>query len=252
MPPPPVLPTDFSRLAILLDIDGTLLDLAPTPRQVFASRALRETLARLSTRTGGALAFVSGRPVVELDLIFAPLQLPAIGGHGAEMRLSPGKSNGKLQPPSLDPRVKQRFASIAQLGPGILLEDKGYSLALHYRLVPEKETLVREKAAEIQASLPSQSIEILPGKLMLEIKPSGFTKGTAVRELMAHAPFAGRRPIFIGDDITDATVFEIMPEFDGVSASVGDVPGATYSFEHPSEVRRWLDQISRNGCNRTS
>src|SRR5262249_54213013 len=155
----------------------------------------------------------------------------------------PGKSNDELRSPPLDPRIKQRFASIAQLGPGILLEDKGYSLALHYRLAPEKETLVRAKAAEVQASLPSESIEILPGKLMLEIKPVGFTKGTAVRELMAHAPFAGRRPIFIGDDVTDTTVFAIMPEFDGVSASVGDIPGATYSFEHPSEVRSWLERI---------
>src|SRR5262245_38285101 len=118
------LPADLGKLAILLDVDGTLLDFAPTPREVFVSHELRETLARLWKRTGGAVAFVSGRPVGELDLIFSPLRLPAIGGHGAELRVLPGTSPEAPRLPPLDPAVKRRFATIAEQGPGIILEDK--------------------------------------------------------------------------------------------------------------------------------
>ena len=127
----PSLPVGLKQLAVLLDVDGTLLDFAPTPREVFVSHALRETLERLWERTGGALAFVSGRPVSELDLIFSPLQLPAIGGHGAELRAVAGASPEAPRLPPLDPAVKRRFAAIAEVGRGIVLEDKGYSLALH-------------------------------------------------------------------------------------------------------------------------
>src|SRR5262244_1067245 len=155
----PSLPADLTQLAILLDVDGTLLDLAPTPREVFVSHALRDTLRRLWERTGGAVAFVSGRPVNELDLIFSPLQLPAIGGHGAELRAVAGGAAGAPRLPPLDPAFKRRFAAIAEAGPGIVLEDKGYSLALHYRLAPHKESVVRAAAAKICADVEDGSIE---------------------------------------------------------------------------------------------
>src|SRR5262249_26819858 len=223
----PTLPGNLNETAILLDVDGTILDLAPTPREVFVPHSLREALARLSERTGGALAFVSGRPVSELDLIFSPLQLPAIGGHGAELRTTPGAAPEAPRLPPLDPAVKRRFAAIAEQGPGIILEDKGYSLALHYRLAPEKERFVRDAAAEIRDAFKDAPIELLPGKLVVEIKQTGFTKATAVRELMTYAPFTGRRPVFIGDDVTDLGVFEILPEFNGIGISVArTIPGA--------------------------
>jgi trehalose 6-phosphate phosphatase len=242
----PTLPARLDQLAILLDVDGTLLDLAPTPREVFVSHALRETLERLWQRTGGALAFVSGRPVSELDLIFSPLQLPAIGGHGAELRVKAGTTAAAPRLPPLDPAVKREFAAVAEASPGIILEDKGYSLALHYRLAPEKETAVREAAAGIRARLGGAPIELLPGKLMVEIKQAGFSKATAVRELMSSPPFAGRRPIFIGDDVTDLSVFQILPEFDGIGVSVGlRVPSLKFCLEQPSDVRHWLEQLSR-------
>src|SRR5436189_4979154 len=181
----PSLPVGLDQLAVLLDVDGTLLDFAPTPREVFVSHALRETLERLWERTGGAVAFVSGRPVAELDLIFSPLQLPAIGGHGAEMRIAAGAATGPSRLPPLDNDVKRQFAAIAEAGPGIVLEDKGYSLALHYRLAPDKERLVRDSAARICATLAGSKIELLEGKLVVEIKQSGVTKATAVRALMS-------------------------------------------------------------------
>jgi trehalose 6-phosphate phosphatase len=243
----PSLPVGLDQLAVLLDVDGTLLDFAPTPREVFVSHALRETLERLWERTGGAVAFVSGRPVSELDLIFSPLQLPAIGGHGAELRALPGAAPEAPRLPPLDPVVKRRFAAIAEAGPGIVLEDKGYSLALHYRLAPDKERVVREAAAKICASLDGLPVELLPGKLVVEIKQTGFTKATAVRELMTCSPFRGRRPIFFGDDVTDLGVFDVLPEFQGIGVSVGrKVPGVTACFEGPTDVRHWLEQLSRN------
>jgi trehalose 6-phosphate phosphatase len=249
----PALPADFDQLAILLDVDGTLLDLAPTPREVFVSHALRDTLSRLWQRTGGALAFVSGRPVEELDLIFSPLQLPAIGGHGAELRTTSGAAPQAPRLPPLDPHVKRQFAAIAEAGPGIILEDKGYSLALHYRLAPEKEAMVRAAAAKLCASMKAQPIELLPGKFVIEIKQTGFSKATAVRELMTYPPFAKRRPIFLGDDVTDLGVFEILTDFDGIGVSVGrNVPGVAACFERPTDVRHWLEQISRSDALATS
>lgn len=247
MPSPPPL-TDLKRHAILLDIDGTLLDLAATPRAVFVSPSLRQTLSHLREQTGGAVALVSGRPLEELDLLFAPLQLSAIGGHGAEMRLDSHAAVAFPKLPALDTGTKRRFATIAELGPGLLLEDKGYSLAVHYRLAPDLGILVRAKAAELLASHHGEPIEILHGKAVLEIKRIGVTKATAVRELMKHPPFKDRRPIFIGDDLTDWPVFSIMPEFGGMAVSVGDVPGVTLSFGQPADVRLWLDQIARNNA----
>src|ERR1700694_620718 len=121
----PLLPADLNKVAVLLDVDGTILDLAPTPREVFVSHALRDTLARLRDRTGGAVAFVSGRPISELDLIFTPLQLPAIGGHGAEFRAVAGARPERPRIPPLDSTIKRMFAALAEAGPGVIVEDKG-------------------------------------------------------------------------------------------------------------------------------
>jgi trehalose 6-phosphate phosphatase len=244
--PGPQFSPDLEVTAILLDVDGSILDIAPTPREVFVPHSLRETLTRLSERTKGALAFVSGRRISELDLIFSPLQLPTIGGHGAEMRVAAGDLPAPPRLPLLDADVKRRFAAIAEAGPGIVLEDKGYSLALHYRLAPDKERIVRQQAEHIRGTLPDAGIELLPGKLVVEVKQSGVSKATAVRELMGYPPFAGRRPIFIGDDVTDLGVFAILPDYKGISISVGrSLPGIDFCFEKPAEVRRWLEQISR-------
>jgi trehalose 6-phosphate phosphatase len=239
---PPVI--NFDDLAILLDVDGTILDVSPTPQSVRVPPELPEVLLRLWQRAGGAVAFVSGRPIDDLDRIFSPLQLPSIGGHGAEMRLAADRAPTRA--PALDAELKRRLARIAELDPGILVEDKGYSLALHYRLAPEKETIVRKSAGLICSEWPAGEIELVPGKAMIEIKHAGFGKASAVRELMTHPPFAGRRPVFIGDDVTDQGVFDAMPEFKGIAISVGERrPAVDYCFEHPADVRGWLDELSR-------
>jgi trehalose 6-phosphate phosphatase len=244
VPTPRSLMSHLSETAILLDIDGTLLDLAPTPREVWVPPGLAKTLKSLLERTSGALALVSGRSLNDIDLIFAPEQFPAVGGHGAEMRISMDSEAVATHAPPMDRELKRRLAAIAKLSPGILLEDKGYSLALHYRLAAHAEKAIYEAVSLIRADLPNAPIEVLPGKCVCEIKHSGFNKASGVRELMKHEPFNGRRPVFIGDDVTDETVFAIMPDLKGLSFSVGRrAQGVDGHFDEPRDVRKWLAQL---------
>ena len=244
LPVPQSLVPHLSEIALLLDIDGTLLDLMPTPREVWVPPGLANTLNRLVERTAGALALVSGRSLNDIDLIFAPDLFPAVGGHGAEMRLSPDAEAAAPQAPPMDKELKRRLAAIAWLSPGILLEDKGYSLALHYRLAPHAERAIYEAISLIRADLPEAPIEVLPGKCVFEIKHAGFTKANGVRELMKHAPFMGRKPLFIGDDVTDESVFAIMPDMGGLAFSVGRrAHGVNGHFDAPSDVREFLAHL---------
>src|SRR5260370_19917670 len=157
------------------------------------------------------------------------------------MRFTPDGDAGATRAPPLDKELKRRLAAIAKLSPGILLEDKGYSLALHYRLAPHAEKAIYEAVSLIRADLPNAPIEVLPGKCVCEIKHSGFNKASGVAELMTFEPFKGRRPIFIGDDVTDESVFAIIPDFGGLAFSVGRrAMGVADHFDEPREVLEWL------------
>jgi trehalose 6-phosphate phosphatase len=234
----------LDRYAILLDIDGTLLDLAPTPAGVLVPSSLQSTLTTLWKWSGGALALVSGRSLDDIDRIFAPLELPAIGGHGAEIR--PTVADNEIlrrMVPLLDERVRRGLLALAQRG--VIIEDKGYSIALHYRLAPALEPELRKAVASITSDFPTGGYEVLPGKCVIEVKPTGFNKGSAVLELMDLLPFRGRRPVFVGDDVTDEAVFAILPDVDGIGFSVGrDVAGVTGVFAHPADVRDWLARLA--------
>jgi trehalose 6-phosphate phosphatase len=241
--PKTMLTSDLRQCAILLDIDGTILDIAPTPREVWVPPKLRHTLARLKDLTGGALALVSGRLLADIDLIFAPLRLAAVGGHGAELRPIPN-AEPQRRATTLSVELKRTLATLAELGPGILIEDKGYSLALHYRLAPDLGPVLQAAVVAICGRLPAGTVDVLPGKAVVEVKPARVGKASAV---MQHAPVRGRRPIFIGDDVTDEPVFGIIGQFDGLGFSVGrTVEGADGHFSRPEEVRSWLDQIAAN------
>ena len=234
---------DLRKCALLLDFDGTIVDIAPTPESVEVPPSLRRALARLLERTGGAVALVSGRTVGDLDRFFAPLRLPIVGVHGAEMRLLDGGAAHKREPAPLAPQLRRKLAALA--GSGVAVEDKGYSIALHYRRAPERAGLVRDAVDKICAEPWEAPLEVLPGKAVIEIKQAGFDKGSGVRELMTHAPFTGRRPVFIGDDTTDETVFAILPELDGIGFSVGrEISGAAGHFDAPADVRAWLDRLA--------
>ena len=236
----------LDNVAIMLDVDGTLLDIAPRPQEVFVPKNLRETLQRLRRQLDGAVAFVSGRPLEDIDRIFAPLKLPAVGGHGAEIRLAGDGHVKRHTRVSLDPAIKMQFYEVAKLGPGIIVEDKDYSIALHYRLAPQLGGQVMDAVAAIYERSGANAFEILPGKSVVEIKPRGFNKGVGLKYLMRHAPFAGRRPVFVGDDTTDHAAFAVLPDFKGIGYSVGGiVPGASFNFDGPKDVRLWLEDMSR-------
>ena len=236
--PPPVI--DFDRDAILLDVDGTILEIAPAPDLVHVPDSLIDLLSRLNARTGGALALISGRTLHDLDELFAPLKLAAVGCHGAEARLNPdGKA--AVQARQLDARLRERLVNLTSLGPGIVVEDKRFAVALHYRLAPDFGQQLLEATQAAVAELAPPSIELMHGKHVIEVKHVGVTKGTAFRALMREAPFAGRRALFLGDDVTDQAVFDELSSFDGYGISVGrSMKGAHYCFQRPSDVVAWL------------
>lgn len=235
---------DFDAFAILLDIDGTILDLAPTPAGVLVPSRLQSTLTTLWKWTGGALALISGRPLDDIDSIFAPLELPAVGGHGAEIRTASAPDK-IIRPkvPLLDERIRRELLKLADHG--VYIEDKGYSIALHYRRAPQKKDKLRKAVSAIVGDISGGKLEVLPGKAVIEVKPTGFNKGSAVLELMEIPPFKGRKPIFIGDDVTDEAVFAILPDVRGTGLSVGRIiAGAVGVFAGPAEVRDWLGRIA--------
>jgi trehalose 6-phosphate phosphatase len=234
---------DPAAIALLLDVDGTLIDIGPSPFEVHVSHELLASLQRLYGLTGGALALVSGRPVRDLDTLFAPLKLPSIGGHGAELRLREDQVISRIE--HLPEAMRRHLTDAATLGSGVEFEDKGYSVALHYRKAPQHEERLREHVAAGRAAFPAEETEVLPGKAMLEVKRLGISKGDAVSELMRHAPFAGRMPVFLGDDVTDETVFAALPAMGGKGFAVSrHFDGLSGIFATPADVRRALQRLA--------
>lgn len=230
-------------IALLLDFDGTLVDIAPTPDAVHMPDALRATLATLSGKTGGALAIVSGRPIADLDRQLAPLTLPTAGGHGAEIRMHTGETMRLAQP--LPDAMRAALADAAAADPGIVTEDKGYSFTLHFRNAPAQEERLRARIAAVRAAFPDEAVEVQPGKAVFEVKRPGISKGEAVHALMRQVPFAGRTPVFIGDDETDKTVFSILPALGGLGFGVAlDIAGLAGVFSTPADVRAALRDLA--------
>lgn len=245
-------PDDLKSIALLLDVDGTILDTAITPESVEVPGSLRSSLKELHAKTGGALALVSGRLIHNLDGLFAPLRLPAIGGHGAEMRLSVDDSAQPRHAAAIGGALRKLVAAAAASDPRVILEDKGSSLAVHYRMAPQMEETLKTEIAAIVACTAAEHLETLHGKFVIEIKPINFSKGEAVREMMKNPPFAHRMPVFVGDDTTDESVFEILPMLGGIGYSVERfIAGANGTFDSPYEVRCWLARLcGRDGNDR--
>lgn len=234
---------DLGLSALLLDIDGTLVDIGPSPFEVHVPEALCRSLARLLERMDGALALVSGRPIRDIDKLFSPLKLPAVGGHGAEMRLAGSEVITRAK--ALPGKLRKQLALASTPGSGVVLEDKGYSFALHYRQTPQQEPRLRALVDRARAEFPDEALEVLLGKAMFEVKRPGISKGEAVRSLMTQAPFAGRMPVFIGDDVTDESVFDLLPVLRGKGYSVGrHFAGLSGMFAAPDEVREALSRLA--------
>jgi trehalose 6-phosphate phosphatase len=232
---------DFrSDWALFLDVDGTLLAIVDDPAAVEPEPAVLEALAAIERNNGGAIALVSGRSIAQLDRIFAPLRLPAAGLHGYERRSrNGGTMRSELDPGALEP-VRARFERFVAGHPGSLLEDKNLSLALHYRRAPDAARDAEELGRVLAAQLP-RDFRVQPGKMVLEVKPGGGTKGTAIAAFMAELPFRGRVPVFLGDDTTDEDGFRWVNERGGHSIKVG--PGETEAearLEDVAAVKNWL------------
>lgn len=238
---------DMKRTTLLLDVDGTLLDIAATPACVVVPEDLRRILRRLLELSGGAVAFVSGRTIESLDRLFTPLYAPAVGGHGGEIRISPQGPKLQWHPAVLTEALRRQLHLLARIDPHVLVEDKSLSIALHYRGAIQQAAFLKKEVAAVLSREPSEEVEILLGKEVIEVKPKRFSKGSAVTELMTHPPFAGRTPLFIGDDTTDESVFAILPELAGLGYSVGKtVEGVQGTFRSPEHVRSWLARVALN------
>jgi trehalose 6-phosphate phosphatase len=232
----PRLPADSG---FFLDIDGTLLDIAERPQLVRIDDDLGHLLATTRDAAGGAVALISGRSVAEIDRLFGR-NFCAAGQHGAERRDAAGKMHQHRVPLAGLRKAHERLALMVAEHPALVLEDKGMNLALHYRLAPELAATVHEALRRLVEEL-GDDFELQSGKMVMEIKPSGNDKGTAIAEFLAEAPFLGRLPVFIGDDLTDEFGFELINRVGGCSVKVGEgSSAANWRLPNADAVRAWL------------
>lgn len=221
--------------ALFLDFDGTLVDIAPQPGAVVVPCGLVPTLTALQHYLGGAVAVVSGRPISQIDSYLAPLHLPVAGVHGAERRSASGgvdrMSGHPLQ------LVEEAAQALATLHPALLVEHKQSSVALHYRQAPELETECLD--AMQRAVEQSPGLTLLRGKMVVEAKPGAATKAGAIEAFLREAPFAGRTPVFVGDDITDEVGFAAVQRLGGLGVKVGEGPTVAWQrLATPADLRR--------------
>jgi trehalose 6-phosphate phosphatase len=243
-PPPPV-----ADWAWFLDVDGTLVEIAARPDAVRAEPRMLAALEALVRAAGGAVALVSGRAIAVLDRLFAPLQLPTVGLHGLERRDARGRLH---RAPARDPAIEAAapsFEDFAARHPGTLLEHKGLTVALHFRAVPE----AADAAVALARALADGSagrIVVQRGKMVVELRPAGSDKGDAVAAFAAEPPFAGRLPVFIGDDVTDESAFAAVNRMGGHSIRIGgaDVPtAARWRIETVAGLIAWIESLPPTG-----
>lgn len=233
--------------AYFLDVDGTLIDIAETPDAVDIDAALLKLIARLQQASGGAVALVSGRGLAFLDRRLGKLRLPMAGQHGLERRDAAGKLWTHAAPPAVKSAIKAELAPVLARHPGLLLEDKGLTLALHYRRAPQLASYAHRLMARLAASADA-GLEVQRGRRVAEIKPAGMDKGAAIAAYLTEPPFAGRRPAFIGDDRNDEHGFAAVNRQDGVSIRVGKGAScARYRLSDVAAVRRWLTDALTKG-----
>lgn len=238
---PPPFPDTGRGHALFLDFDGTLVDLAPTPDAVTVPDDLAALLDRLWRQLDGAVALVSGRALATIDGLVHG-RFDAIGSHGLEWHLATGRFD---LAPDLPPAIAALAATAAEALPGVLVETKPAALGLHYRAVPALAETVRAQASRVVAATPGYRIQ--EGHALVEILPCGPGKGGAIERTMALPPYAGRRPIFAGDDLTDESGFAVVNRLGGLSIQVGARPGsqASVRLPDPLAMRRWLAEWSR-------
>jgi trehalose 6-phosphate phosphatase len=242
------IPLSVHQHALFLDFDGTLVDIAPHPGAVQVHAGMVGALQSAYQLFGGALAIVSGRCVAEVDRFLAPLTLPVSGEHGAQWRNS-GGDIFELDVEKLTPLVApilQAAQHLVNLHPSLLLEQKTAGFALHYRMAPALYTLCWHTLAPMVQRIPA--LALMRGKYVLEVAPSAVDKGTAVQSYLRTPPFAGRTPIFIGDDVTDEAGFAAAQAVGGYGVKVGAGPSvAAHRCPNPAALRAWLEQAAAQG-----
>jgi trehalose 6-phosphate phosphatase len=235
----PIIARDW---ALFLDVDGTLLDYVSRPDAAIVPPPLRQTLTALSRALGGALAIISGRTIADLDRLFAPLRLPVAGQHGAEARRSERICTFAPGSPALASILAPVYA-LGERRPAIMIENKGLSAAIHYAEAgSERETLSEILPKAIARS--DGAYRLLASHLAFDIVPQAVDKGRAVDWFMAAAPFAGRVPVFIGDDRTDEDGFAAVTARGGHAINVGPRHSgiAPWQIPTPQALRAWLDR----------
>ncbi len=239
---------DSDKDALFLDLDGTMIDIAPRPEEVFVPKPLICALSVLNRQLGGALAVVSGRSIAAIDALLAPVRLAAAGVHGAEIRFDPNAASVDRAAPSIPNGVRWLLAPLAAI-PGVVIEDKTVAIAVHFRQAPAAAERIGQAVRAAVAAHKTDQLTIIAGKCVYEIKHARFSKGTALAEFMGRPPWSRRRPVFIGDDVTDEAAFAELPRWDGIGLAVGqDRPGATAHFATAAEVRDWLTSLVREEC----
>ena len=235
-PDPPLSLLDDA--AVFLDFDGTLVELAEAPDAISVSPSLPPLLRRLARRLHGRLALVTGRSISGLERHLLCSGLAVSGSHGLELRRSDGTSLSVEVRHDLGP-ARERLRRLADEAPGLILEEKPFGLALHYRQAPEQ----AERVAEEMAALArAGGLTLQEGKMVVELRPPGADKGDAVRAFMREPDFAGARPLFLGDDMTDEHAFDAAAELGGAGILVGPPrrTAAKWRLENVAAVTDWL------------
>jgi trehalose 6-phosphate phosphatase len=232
-------PAPRSSWAYFFDIDGTLVDIAPSPSEIIVERELRALVCELFDATGGALALISGRSMHDVDTVFRD-RLPVAGQHGLERRNSEGKITRHVAELEKLDFARERVGEAIAAHPELLLEDKGLSLALHYRSAPALASFAHRTMRNIVSMLGPEFV-LQSGKRVVELKPSGKDKGDAVRDFMREKPFEERKPVFVGDDVTDEQGFAVVNALGGHSIKVGGgSTAARWRLANVNAVRSWL------------
>lgn len=230
--------------ALFLDIDGTLLDLAEVPDAIVVPPVLPASLEIASRRLGGALALVTGRSLSYADALFSPFRFPIAGLHGAELRRPDGRV-AKAETTAAFEALKADLRKETEGLEGVLVEDKGAAVAAHYRLAPQRQAQV-EPIMERLLTKAGPNWALQRGKMVLEIRPASADKGQAVEAFLSMPPFVGRRPIAIGDDVTDEAMFRVANRQGGLSVRVGAFleTAATLTLPSASAVRELIAQFA--------
>ena len=236
------LPGRSAQWAFFLDVDGTLADIAPTPGVVAIDDQVRDTLSRLGAACDGAVALISGRTIADVDRLFAPLHLPVAGLHGLERRDACGQVSRAAPDAPVLGSAREALEKFAAAHPGALIEDKDITLALHFRQAADAEADAEALIARLTAASDG-ALVAQRGKMVVELRPAGNDKGTAVRAFMTEPPFAGRLPVFVGDDVTDEAGFATINDMNGIAIRVGDGSPTCAGYDGASveAIHAWLD-----------